>query len=315
MSSVNRWQKYLSLSAFLLIFSCFLARAQPLPEVVAGTLERIPDFASRFVTPRHVDVWLPPGYTPEKKYGVWYFHDGQMLFDAGTTWNKLAWDIDDVFTGFFRRRKTKEVIVVGIWNGGATRHADYFPQKAFEQLRRDQQDTIYAALRPNGEAFFKGQQVCSDNYLKFIVSELKPVIDARYATLTDAAHTVIAGSSMGGLISLYALCEYPEIFGTAVCMSTHWPGLWTLQNNPIPAALMRYLVSGLPDPKTHKLYMDCGDQSIDALYPPIQRWADAVIRARGYHPPNWRTRYYPGTGHGELFWKKRLPAVLKFVTR
>ena len=84
--------------------------------------------------------------------------------------------------------------------------------------------------RQPGAPVFSGK-IQSDNYLKFLVKELKPFIDSSFSTLKDQQNTFIAGSSMGGLISMYAICEYPLVFGGAACLSTHWPGIFTMINN------------------------------------------------------------------------------------
>jgi len=102
--------------------------------------------------------------------------------------------------------KIKPCIVVGVWNSGKNRHIDYFPQKPFESLTQYQKDTLLKANRTNGASVFSGT-VQSDSYLKFLVQELKPFIDSSYATYTNRQHTFIAGSSMGGLISIYAIFE------------------------------------------------------------------------------------------------------------
>ncbi|MEY2739711.1 MAG: hypothetical protein RL259_1620, partial [Bacteroidota bacterium] len=70
--------------------------AQELPKVTSGKVERIENFASKFVTSRNIDVWLPTDYSKSKKYAVLYMHDGQMLYDAEQTWNKQAWEVDEV---------------------------------------------------------------------------------------------------------------------------------------------------------------------------------------------------------------------------
>ena len=131
-------------------------------------------------------------------------------------------------------------IVVGIWNGGQTRHQDYFPQKPFEQLSQTEKDTVTAQLQRAGRTneTFKPQ---SDNYLLFIVKELKPYINSKYSVFSNRENTFIAGSSMGGLISIYAICEYSKIFGGAACLSTHWAGTFTLENNPVPNSFIKYL--------------------------------------------------------------------------
>jgi enterochelin esterase-like enzyme len=155
----------------------------------------------------------------------------------------------------------------------------------------------------------------SDNYLKFLVQELKPLIDSTYSTYKDRQHTFIAGSSMGGLISLYAICEYPQVFGAAACLSTHWPGLFTMEDNPIPQAFFNYMKKQLPNPITHKLYFDYGDQTLDALYPPLQQQADKIVKAKGYTKKNWITKYFPGESHSEAAWKKRLHIPLEFLLK
>jgi predicted alpha/beta superfamily hydrolase len=302
------------------LFIVFLALSKqiisqnPLPQVVSGKIERIENFQSKYVTERNIDIWLPEGYSDSIKYAVLYMHDGQMLYDPSQSWNKQAWDIDDVASALLSKNEVKNFIVVGIWNGGQTRHQDYFPQKPFEQLTQTEKDTVVAQLQKAGRAknVFKPQ---SDNYLQFIVKELKPYIDQNYAVNTNRENTFIAGSSMGGLISLYAICEYPNIFGGAACLSTHWVGTFTLENNPFPSTFIKYLNKKLPNPKTHKIYFDCGDQTLDAMYPKIQMSVDSLMKSKGWTYSSWVTKYFPGEDHSEKSWNKRLSIPLAFILR
>lgn len=290
-----------------------MAFAQTLPQVSSGRIERVENFQSSYITARNIDIWLPDGYSPTKKYAVLYMHDGQMLYDASTTWNKTAWEVDDVLSRLQKNGRIKDLIVVGIWNGDKSRHPDYFPQKPFEKLSKANKKRIYAAARANGIAVFNGYQIQSDRYLKFLVNEVKPYIDSQYSVLTDAPNTFIAGSSMGGLISLYALCEYPTVFGGAACLSTHWPGIFSMEANPIPDAFFAYMNKHLPKANTHKLYFDYGDQTLDALYPPLQQKADAILKAKGYTEAYWITRFYPGADHSEKSWQARLHIPFEFL--
>jgi len=298
----------------LYIIVSYTADAQ-LPVPASGKIVRHENFSSVFVTSRHIDVWLPEGYDNKKKYAVLYMHDGQMLYDANTTWNKQEWGVDETLTLLKQNKKMRECIVVGVWNGGPTRHADYFPQKPFESLGANQKELLYTAVRNSGQSVFQGFEINSDNYLRFLVKELKPFIDKTYSTYSDRANTFIAGSSMGGLISMYALCEYPEIFGGAACLSTHWPGIFNMENNPLPDAFISYLKAFLPSEKNHKIYFDTGDQTLDALYPPIQKRVDDVMKARGYTKKHWITKYDPGADHSENSWKKRLDIPLAFLLK
>ena len=283
-----------------------------LPKVISGKITRIENFKSRYITERNVDIWLPEGYSDTIKYAVLYMHDGQMLYDGDQTWNKQTWDVDRVVTDLLKKNKISNFIIVGIWNDEQTRHQDYFPAKPFEQLKQIEKDTISAQLQRAGRTkeIFHPK---SDNYLKFIIEELKPYIDNKYSVHTNRDNTFIAGSSMGGLISLYAICEFPKIFGGAACLSTHWIGTFILENNPMPNEFLKYLKKNLPSPNFHKIYFDCGDQTLDSLYPEIQKKVDSIMVKKGYDNNSWITRYFPGENHSEEAWNKRLNIPLEFL--
>jgi enterochelin esterase-like enzyme len=118
---------------------------------------------------------------------------------------------------------------------------------------------------------------------------------------------------MGGLISLYAICEYPEVFGGAACLSTHWPGTFAAENNPVPEAFIQYLNKNLPSPETHKIYFDYGDQTLDAMYPPLQKKVDKVMKAKGFTDINWETKFFPGKDHSEKSWSERFDIPVIFL--
>jgi predicted alpha/beta superfamily hydrolase len=304
----------IKLFIFLSIWPVLLKSQNTLPKVVSGKIERIENFQSKYVSPRHIDIWLPKGYSDSTKYAVLYMHDGQMLYDPAQSWNKQAWDIDDVASELLLKNEVKNFIVIGIWNGGETRHKDYFPQKPFEELTQVEKDTVVAQLKKAGRTkeVFQPQ---SDKYLQFIIKELKPYIDNKYSVYKNRENTFIAGSSMGGLISLYAICEYPKIFGGAACLSTHWVGTFTLENNPVPNSFINYLNKKLPNPKNHKIYFDCGDKTLDAMYPKIQMLADSLMKSKGYKQENWITKYFPGDDHSEKSWNKRLNIPIVFLLK
>jgi enterochelin esterase-like enzyme len=294
---------------FILTVPAFL-NAQT-PKVSNGTIKHFENVHSNFIKSRNIDVWLPEGYDPKKKYAVLYIQDGRGLFDSTIMWNKQEWGVDEHIGKLLREKKINECIVVGIWNGEEIRRCEFFPQKAFESLNSDQQKNIYQT-KLKGELLFKGL-IQSDLYLKFIVKEVKPFIDSSFSTFHDPNHTFVAGSSMGGLISLYALCEYPEIFGGAACLSTHWTVIYQSENNPIPAALINYLSAHLPSAKNHKVYFDYGNQTLDTLYKPFQLKVDQLLKTKGYSNKNWMTKEYIGDDHSEKSWNRRLDNPLLFL--
>lgn len=291
-------QSIILLFSITLLFSCKEEKKETIVKDVivsrkvedinlsSGTLQRIDSFPSKFIKPRNVDVWLPDNYTENKKYAVLYMHDGQMLFDAAKTWNKQEWRVDEIASTLLEEGKIKDVIIVAIWNISGMRHSDYFPQKPFESLTKKQQDSIYSNSEMYEEKVFFNK-VHSDNYLKFIVEELKPFIDKNYPTYTNQENTFVGGSSMGGLISMYAVCEYPEVFGGAACISTHWPGTFSYKNNPIPATFFKYMEANLPSPKTHKFYFDYGTETLDQYYPQYIDDVDKIFFEKGYTEKNY----------------------------
>ena len=290
-----------------------VATAQEI-KVTSGKIERFPNFKSKYVDARNVDVWLPDGYSANERYAVLYMHDGQALYDADQTWNKQAWEVDETAGKLIAENKTQKFIVVGIWNNGMKRHAEYFPQKAFEQLSAEQKEFVSNILIKKGKINQTFSPI-SDNYLKFIVTELKPFIDKTFSTKTDVANTFIAGSSMGGLISMYAICEYPKVFGGAACLSSHWSGIYQIDNNPVPEGFYNYLKSNLPNPKKHKIYFDYGDQTLDALYPTLQKQVDIIMTQKGFTSKNWITKFFPGKDHSEKSWAERLNFPLEFLLK
>jgi enterochelin esterase-like enzyme len=275
--------------------------------VSSGTITRIEKFSSKFVDARKVDVWLPDGYSNKKRYAVLYMHDGQMLFDATTTWNKQEWRVDETVTKLLEEKRIRDVIVVGIWNNGEYRGSEYFPEKALAYIPRKTRDLIVNEQ-------LKGRPR-ADAYLKFLTGELKPYIDKNFSTLKDRNNTFIMGSSMGGLISIYALCEYPKVFGGAAGISTHLPLILadSIDSDVTAASFRAYLQKTLPKADTRKIYFDHGDQTLDAFYPPLQKKVDKIMKRRGYTAKGWTTRSFPGENHSETSWAKRLNIPLEFL--
>jgi predicted alpha/beta superfamily hydrolase len=261
-------------------------------------LDTYPAFTSRFVAARNVNVYLPACYreNPTQRCAVLYMHDGQNLFNPATSFIGVDWAVHTALEQLLAAGRIRPTIIVGIWNT-PQRLPEYMPAKPCALI-----------TNPTHRAEFARKYGAprSDEYLRFIVTELKPFIDARYRTLPDRANTFIMGSSMGGLISLYAVCEYPAVFGGAGCLSTHWPAG--------DGIVREYLRGALPDPATHKLYFDHGTEALDATYAEFQLAVDKTMRAAGYADgTNWLTRRFPGAEHSERAWRRRVHIPLEFL--
>jgi predicted alpha/beta superfamily hydrolase len=258
-----------------------------------GTLHRIAPFPAVHVPPRNVDFWLPAGYTPAKRYPVLYMHDGQNLFIPAESYTKITWGVAETLTAL-----AMDCIVVGIWNAGGRRVPEYMPEAPFAG---PQFDPLRAEIRKHS-----GALPCSDAYLRFLVDELKPWVDGNLSTLPDAAHTGVMGSSMGGLISLYAFCRHPQVFGRAGCLSTHFP----IGGGQIE----EWMRDNLPQPGSHRLYFDFGGRGIDRAYGIHHLRAKGFLDAAGWQENrDYLIRQFKSATHNEQAWARRLHIPMQFL--
>ena len=278
-----------------------------------GRLDHVRAFPSRYVEPRNVSIWLPPGYRPDGPANrVLYMHDGQNLFDPATGYGGKEWGVDEALSKLIEEKEVPPTIVVGIWNT-PRRLREYVPAKAFDRLPRG-----YLA-RVRG---LYGGDPLSDLYLRFVTRELKPFVDAHYRTCRDAAGTAIMGSSMGGLISLYALSEYPHVFGAAGALSTHWPLLLPREGealsdtdvDTVATAFEAYLRPARPRRGRHRIWFDHGSETLDRHYARYQSRIDRLVAERGWRPgTDFVSRNFPGAAHNEDAWQARVHLPLRFL--
>ncbi len=253
-----------------------------------------------------VDVWLPEefGADPAQRYPVLYMHDGQNLYDAGTTWNGQAWEMDATAGKLIKDGEMPPFIIVGIHSDPAKRVSQLMPQQAVREAGLDE---LMAEVK------LKGQPVLGDKYAAFVVETLKPLIDKTYPTLPDAANTMVMGSSMGGLMSLYLISMYPETFGGAACLSTHWYGSLSA-GDLFGNAMIDFVENHLPEPSTHRLYFDHGTSTIDAYYGPWETKALLKAQEKGYvYGQNLDSYIDYGAPHEERAWAGRVARPLRFL--
>lgn len=283
---------------------------------VIGRLDYWLDVRSAHLeTPRHVEIWLPPHYDsePNARFRVLYMHDGQNLFDPRIANTGVDWGVDEAIASLVADGAIEPVIVVGIWSTDQRRR-EYAPAHVL--------DAVAPEIRAGLAAEFPGD-LLADAYLRFLVEELKPRIDAAYRTRPERDSTFVMGSSMGGLISLYAVTERPDIFGGAAGLSMHWPvgvqrdnifGNAATWRPAIVAAYARYLGNRQLDPGVHRLWFDHGSVNLDSFYGPYQDAMAPVLRDLGYlEGETMALRVYEGTDHNETAWRARLRDPLLFL--
>lgn len=277
----------------------------------APRLIRHAAFESRHVVARDITVWLPDGYREDgPPLPVVYMQDGQNLHEGSRAFGGQSWGVGKTAARLIREGKIPPVIIVGIDNSAA-RGREYLPQRIFDLLP----EASRAMIRDGWDGAPQ-----SDAYLKFLVRELKPFVDAHYRTKTDRSGTFIMGSSMGGLISLYAQIRYPEIFGGSASLSMHW--LLGNSGKPLPEAplytrqVLRAFEAQIAlahlSPGRHRIWVDRGTETLDARYTPYTAPFEIFMRRTGWGN-TFSSRVYPGTDHSEKAWGARLADPLTFL--
>ena len=255
--------------------------------------------SSQLDNERNLLVWLPPSYaTTDKRFPVLYMHDGDNLFDAHATIYG-EWQVDETLTTL--ADEGMEAIVVGIPNIGHVRFSEYSP---FEADLPGVEDRILGL---------------GDAYLSFIIDSIKPMIDAEFRTLPDSANTCIAGSSMGGLISLYGFLKHPDVFGMCGSFS---PVFWIKDDALLQTVQAHatghgrvYLDVGTQEGEVYA-YLTTGQPPVDDV--PHHAYRDGVRHLRdgllekGY-TDNLLYVEDEGALHNEFAWAKRLPEALRFL--
>jgi pullulanase len=253
---------------------------------VAGdvrTLERVASPQLR--NERTLWVYLPPSYRhdPARRYPVLYLHDGQNVFDPTTAFSG-EWGADEAAEALAHDKRL-EVIMVAIANN-ADRMKEYSP---FGGAEND-------------------HTPLAEPYADFIVKTVKPLIDERFRTLADRAHTGILGSSMGGLISLYAALAHPDTFGFVGAMS---PSFWY-------AGFQMYDWVKARSAPPMRIYIDVGDNEVGESPSGVEGFVrdtfamGDVLRTRGHEV---RVVVGEGADHSEAAWARRFPAALEwFIT-
>lgn len=282
--------------------------SKPLPKVSKGRMvrwEQMTDKAGK-LKPRNIDIWLPEAYdvNPKQKFQVLYMHDGQNLFDTALAYGHQEWKVDETISELVAQGSIDPVIVVGIWNT-KDRYREYYPNAAYPYLN----DTLSERLKKE----FGGEPLAED-YLKFVVKEVKKKVDATFRTKSGRAHTFMAGSSMGGIISLYASVRYPGVFKGVACMSTHWPISLKIPNNQLTVAYRNAVFEYVPQRGT-KWYFDYGTVGLDSLYEIHQIRFDNQLKK--VNPAGLRsiTVKYNGADHNEASWAARFSSPVLYLMR
>ena len=246
-------------------------------------LRRHEQFHSEFLEhDRDVIVWLPPGYDETStRYSVLYMHDGQNLFDAETAFNNEPWRVGDTASELIAAGRIAPLIVVGIYNTGEARVDEY---------------------TPTGDKRLGGG--LADDYGRMIIEELKPLIDREYRTHTDADHTGIAGSSLGGLVSLHLGFTHPQVFTKIAALS---PSVWWGRK-----AILKTIRESRSKPKL-RLWVDMGTAEGRRGLDDARLLKAALVGLGFAEGGDLHYAEYEGATHSEQAWSERVGPMLEWL--
>jgi len=216
---------------------------------------------------RSKTIWVYLPYTYEdsgKRYPVIYMHDGQDVFNHAKS-RKRDWFAEDKLNDLH-----SEAIIIGIEHGGSTHRIDEMTPYSNE-------------THGGGHA---------DDYLDFIINTLKPYVDEHYRTLTDKEHTTIFGSSVGGLISFYALLKFPEVFGNAGVFS---PSFWFSHEIFVLMESVRQIDG--------RIYFMAGDHETSYMVPDLD-YMERLVLERVKDPAQVHKKIVHGGHHNPKLWRK-----------
>ena len=249
-----------------------------------GQLRKYDNFRSKFLrNQRDIVVYVPPDYDqqPERRYPVLYMHDGQNLFDAATAFNGQDWHVAQTADYAISAGLVEPLIVVGLYNTGKTRLREYTPT---------------SVPRLGGGR--------ADRYAKFLIEEVKPVVDRDYRTKQEASQTGIAGSSLGGLVSIYLGLKFSSVFSKIAALS---PSVWWNQR-----VIVRFAQAAPVEPRP-RIWLDIGTREGPRIVDDVEKFRD-VLLSKGWQ--NDRDLHYErveGAEHNEAAWAARVGPFLQFL--
>ncbi len=274
------------------VVRAFDSPPEPVPVERTGRIDRIAPVSSKYVAPREVQVWLPPGYENDtsRRYPVLYLHDGQAMFDAEAA--GAEWQVDETAQQLVTAGTVTPFIVVAVANT-RDRMDEYTPTASLLPAERT---GLSEARRMGGGA---------TRYADYLIRELKPMIDMRYRTRPDAASTATGGSSLAGLLSLWLALHHHEVFGAALVVSPSvwWDDQFVLRDAasvPLPASVRP------------RLWLDIGTAEGAEALPVMRNLRDTLIR-RGWGADTLHYLEAPGATHDEASWALRVEGMLRFL--
>ncbi len=299
--------------SILIMFLSFLFTNDLNAELSTGRLDEFLIKKDKY--DRKVRIYYPSDNKIDEKTTFIIMNDGEELFLEGDSWRGRTWRIDKSFDELNRTGINHNVVIVAIHSAkkykgrffdDTRRYIELFPKEAIPYLEESRKKKIYSSLSKN-------------NYPKFLVEVVVPFLEKKFQVSLNKNNLGVIGSSMGGLSALNSIIEYPEIFGFAGCLSTHWVGIKPSEYLLLPfrkkidgdkdttQAIKKYVSANISKIKNHKIYFDHGTVGLDYLYRKPQNDINQIFLENGM---TFESKVLKGHDHDPVdFGKRFLPSL------
>ncbi len=300
---------------FLLIISINFVDA----ELSFGSIEEI--FIANGEHNRKIQIYYPTDVVINEKTKFIIMNDGEELFQEKDSWNGGAWNIDDSFKKLYQDGVNLNIVVIALDSAKRSkgkiidetrRYVEYFPNEAIEFFEE--------GIKKNTYSYFIDKKEL--NYPYFLINTVIPYLEEKFNTQLNQSNLGIIGASMGGLSALNTMLEYPDYFGFAGCISTHWVGIKPSEYLLLPIrrkitgdketteAIRKYIDSNVLILNNKRIYFDHGTVGLDSLYGPPQEDINKIFEDNDI---DFRSKVFLDHGHETNFFGARFGSLLVYL--
>ena len=248
-------------------------------------------------------------------------NDGEELFNAAESWHNMEWGIDEKIEQMNLNESELNFVIIGIHSAKkgnrffvdeTKRYAEYFPKESIPYFDSGFKKRRYQEWVNNNNLY----------YLEFLTEDVIPFVEEKFDISLSNKNLGIIGASMGGLSALNALIEYPDLFGFAGCISTHWVGIKPLEYFLLPLvgkidgdddtanAIISYIEDNITNIDDQKIYFDHGTVGLDSLYSTPQRRVNKILDSKS---KDYKYLVFDGYDHYAPEFGSRFDSVLEYL--
>ena len=290
-------------------------------ELSTGFIEKA--YISNGNNERVIQIYYPASKKINAETKFIIINDGEELFSEEDSWHGGAWNIDNSFLELKKQGIELNLVVIAIHSAKrfkgkiideTRRYSEYFPKQAIGFFNKGFKKSTYSFLIDKE----------SLNYPEFLVNEVIPFIEGRFDVKLSSSNLGVIGASMGGLSAINTVLEYPEYFGFAGCISTHWVGIKPSEYISLPfskdpfitgdedtaKAIKKYIASKINNLNEKRIYFDHGTVGLDSLYGNPQTEINELFKINGIE---FQSKVFEGHDHGTNFFGERFGPMILYL--